>query len=280
MSINLKIVGADGTVRASAHGETEVQMVYSATYGPGDRILLQTDGTPAHVRVRLDTSLARPLLWLPEGRFDYSLPFGDAAKAFAPFAFAGNRHFLEARLATTEEIETRRDLALNPFDSADSTVFPHASANSVTRGEALFAARNAIDGLTATGGHGEWPYTSWGIDRNPEAELTVAFGRPVLIDEVILYTRADFPHDAWWEWAILSLSEGPDLEIDLRKTGDGQRTCFPKRSTEWIRLHHLAKADDPSPFPALTSIVCLGLDVRRDCDGAVQFIPPMISPGD
>ena len=261
MSIQLSVVNADGTVRAEARGGTEVQLVYSDAYAPGDRIVVQTGGgTSAHVWARLDDSLACPLLWLPEGRFDYPLPFGDAAKALAPFAFAGERHFLAARLATDQEISTRRDLALNPFDFADSTVFPHASANAVTRGEALFAARNVIDGLTATDGHGEWPYTSWGINRDPEAALTVTFGRPVLIDEVVLYTRADFPHDAWWERAILSFSEGPDLAVHLKKSGSGQRTLFPRRPTEWIRLHHLVKADDPSPFPALTSIVCLGLD--------------------
>ncbi len=273
MSIHLQIVAADGTVHAEARGETEVQLVYSAAYAPGDRILLDTDGTSAHVRVRLDDCLACSLLWLPEGRFDYPLPFGDATKAFAPFAFAGERHFLAARLATAEEIATRRDLALNPFDFADSTVFPHAFANSVTRGEALFAARNAIDGLTATGGHGEWPYTSWGIDRNPEAELTVAFGRPVLVDEVVLYTRADFPHDAWWERAILSFSQGPDVAINLKKTRTGQRNRFPQRLTEWIRLHHLVKANDPSSFPALTSIACLGheadISVKSDIPSSV-----------
>ena len=275
MPIQLKIVGADGFVRAKACGETEVQLVYSAAYAPDDRILLHTDGPAAHVLVRLDDALACPLLWLPEGRFNFSPPFGNAAKAFAPFAFAGKRHFLSARLATAEEIVTRRDLALNPFDHPESSAFPRASANAATRGEPLFAARNAIDGLTATGGHGEWPYTSWGINRNPEAELTIAFGRQVLVNEVILYTRADFPHDAWWERAILSFSEGSDLAIDLRKTGSGQRVRFSTRPTEWVRLHHLAKADDPSPFPALTSVICLGQDIHLD--GADWRIPPVKS---
>lgn len=260
MSIHLMIVAADGTRRAEACGDSEVELVYPAAYAPGDRILLRADHAPAHLWLRLDASLDAPLLWLPEGRFDYSLPFGDALKAFAPFAFAGERHFLSARLATRDEIATRRDLALNPFDHAESTAFPHASANAVTRGEALFAARNVIDGLTATGGHGEWPYTSWGINRDPEAALTVAFGRKVLLDEIVLHTRADFPHDAWWERATLAFSDGPDLEIGLTKTGEGQRVRFPGRSTEWVRLHQLIKADDPSPFPALTAIACLGRD--------------------
>lgn len=260
MSMQLRIVDADGIVRAEARDETEVQLVHSGPYAPGDRIVLQTDAGPAHVWVRLDASLGSPLLWLPEGRLDYPLPFGDAAKVLAPFAFAGDRHFLVTRLATSEEIATRRDLALNPLDFADSTFFPHASASTVTRGEAQFAARNVVDGLTATGGHGNWPFTSWGINRDPEAELTVAFGRPVLLEEVVLHTRADFPHDAWWERAVLSFSEGPDLAVGLSKTGHGQRVRFPTRSTEWVRLHHLIKADDPSPFPALTSIACMGRD--------------------
>lgn len=260
MRIRLKIVGADGLVRAEARGETEVELVYSAAYVPGDRIVLETDGTAAHVWVRLDDALAGPLLWLSDGCFDFSPPFGDAAKAYAPFAFAGERHFLSARLATSEEVATRRDLALNPLDHPESRAFPRASANAVTRGEPLFAARNVIDGLTATGGHGEWPYTSWGINRDPEAALTVAFGRKVFLDEIVLHTRADFPHDAWWKEATISFSEGPDLVISLQKTSSGQRLRFPKRATEWIRLHRLTKADDPSPFPALTAISCFGAD--------------------
>ena len=42
-----------------------------------------------------------------------------------------------------------------------------------TGGEAVFAARNAIDGIYENSSHGEWPYQSWGINRDPNACLTL-----------------------------------------------------------------------------------------------------------
>ena len=47
------------------------------------------------------------------------------------------------------------------------------SANVETRGEAVFAARNAIDGIYENDAHGIWPYQSWGINRDPNAALTL-----------------------------------------------------------------------------------------------------------
>ena len=63
--------------------------------------------------------------------------------------------------------------------------------NVETRGEAVFAARNAIDGVYENDAHGIWPYQSWGINRDPNAALTLDFGRPVTIDELRLTLRAD-----------------------------------------------------------------------------------------
>lgn len=59
----------------------------------------------------------------------------------------------------------------------------------------MFAARNAIDGVVANDSHGRWPYESWGINMQDDAELTLDFGRAVDFDRIVLYTRADFPHD-------------------------------------------------------------------------------------
>lgn len=68
-------------------------------------------------------------------------------------------------------------LAFNPYDRhGDTGIYPHARANVETRGEAVFAAYNAIDGIYENGSHGEWPYQSWGINRDPNAEWTLSFG--------------------------------------------------------------------------------------------------------
>lgn len=32
-----------------------------------------------------------------------------------------------------------------------------------------------------------------------DAAMKLDFGRPVLADRIVLYTRSDFPHDNWWQ---------------------------------------------------------------------------------
>ena len=62
--------------------------------------------------------------------------------------------------------KTYRNLALNVNDqSCSTTCYPHVSANVETRGEAVFAAVNGVDGVTANEGHWKWPFQSWGINR-------------------------------------------------------------------------------------------------------------------
>ena len=51
-------------------------------------------------------------------------------------------------------------------------------ANVETRGEAVFAARNAIDGIYENDAHGIWPYQSWGINRDPNAALDAGLWPP------------------------------------------------------------------------------------------------------
>lgn len=262
MTLTLHIIDADGAIVAKASGVDEVDLVSRSPLPSGASVRLETGGEAAHVFVRIDDALGTVPLWLPDGVLDYRIPDATARAAYPPAAFSGDVVALHARRADPWEVAARRDLALNPLDRpGGARVFPHAEANVETRQEALFAARNVIDGQTATAGHGEWPFTSWGINRNPDAALTVHFGRPVQVDEVILRLRADFPHDAWWEGATLSFSDGSAVTVRLTKTGARQSLPFSERRTEWVRLDHLIKADDPSPFPALTALSCLGRDI-------------------
>ena len=155
-----------------------------------------------------------------------------------------------------------RNLALNVNDQHGNTVcFPRAHANVETRGESVFAAMNAIDGVTENRSHGAWPYASWGINRQDDAELTLEFGRPVAVDQVILYTRADFPHDNWWVDGKLTFSDGSSMQLPMEKSVLPHVFTFEKKTVEWLKLGELIKADDPSPFPALTQIEVYGTDL-------------------
>ena len=142
----------------------------------------------------------------------------------------------------------------------NESLFPHAKANIETRGESVFAARNAIDGIVASNGHGEWPWSSWGINRDPEAELTLDFGRNVEIDRIIVYTRADFPHDAWWDEGTFSFSDGSELVVKLEKKDGPQEFTFEKKTVSSLSLSRLIKSSDPSPFPALIQLEVYGND--------------------
>lgn len=263
MNLCLKVTDAQGTVLASAQADSEVSLVYDGAYGEGDCLTVESSEAECFLVLQFDDAILPALTCLKTGRYSFAIPFGEKRVSYSPRAFSGVRHLLYARAARKEEIEARRNLALNPLDTHENTgLFPHASANVETRGEAMFAARNAIDGLKASHFHGEWPYTSWGINRNPQAELKLQFGRRVVIGETVLYLRADFPHDAWWEQASLRFSDGSSLTVDLVKSDAGQSFSFPPKTVEWVVLDNLIKADDPSPFPALTQIEFYGTEAE------------------
>lgn len=261
MEITVSVIDSLGNVRASKTGQDSVSLFFTAAYQPGDVLTVETSETNRFVTLSLASALGYATLFFAGKRLCFPVPFGEAAITYAPNAFTGGNHRISARIASPAQISAQRNLAFNPYDfSASSGIFPHATATVETRGEAAFAARNAIDGEVASDDHGFWPYTSWGINCDPDARLTVWFGRPVTIKAITLFTRADFPHDAWWDNATITLSDGWSESFPLRKTGAGQYIALESRQTEWVRLEKLIKADDPSPFPALTQIEIWGHD--------------------
>lgn len=261
MQLTLKVLDAAGDVKAEAEGADEVLLAYAQAYSEGDRLVIASSEA-GHVYLCLDAALPPALVYLKQSPFSFVIPFGEKRMPYAPHAFLGELHRLHVRRAQPCEVEARRNLAVNPADQhGNAVLFPHATANVETRGEAQFAARNAIDGEKASFDHGSWPFTSWGINRDPQAAITIDFGRKVEVDEIVLYLRADFPHDAWWNSACVTFSDGETHRFDLVKSGAAQRFPVPARQIEWLRLHDMVKADDPSPYPALTQIEAWGRDL-------------------
>lgn len=260
--IELRIENAEGNVVAKGVGGAEAFLVARHVFAEGDRLVVAVEGAPCHIEITLDAGMPPARVYLRASPFTFTVPFGSRRKAFPPKAFSGELQRLSCRQVRPEETGLRRNLAFNPYDDhGEARLFPHAFANVETRGEAVFAARNAIDGEKANTDHGFWPYTSWGINRDPEASLTVDLGRPVIVDELAFTLRADFPHDAWWERVSLTFLPGGDTQtFPLAKTGETQRFGIEPRRVESVRLHSLIKADDPSPFPALTQIELWGRD--------------------
>ncbi|SDX53959.1 carbohydrate-binding protein [Litoreibacter albidus] len=260
--LTLEIKNKSQLTLAGAQGTQEVGLHYRQPYNDGDTITLSSSRPDIFLIISLDSALPPTFIFLKDRQLTYAIPFGQLKDAHPPTAFDGNRHRILVREAYPEEVFARRNLALNPHDLPSiSGVYPHSSANVETRNEAVFFARNAIDGETLNTDHGKWPFSSWGINCDENAALTVEFGREVLADKVVVHLRADFPHDAWWTSGRLVFSNGFTTELPFEKTAAGQSFSLPEQRTEWVRLEKLIKADDPSPFPALTQIQVWGTHI-------------------
>jgi len=200
-------------------------------------------------------------IYIPGRSVEFFIPPANNRPNYSPKSFMGMTHYIEARYATAEEIKKIKNLALNVYDQHENTTFyPHASANVETRGEAVFAARNAIDGMYANSSHGKYPYQSWGINRDPAAALTIDFGREVLINEIRLTLRADYPHDNYWVSADINFDDGSSETLKLEKSKKPQCFLIKERKIKSLVLEKLIKAEGESPFPALTQIEVQGVE--------------------
>lgn len=263
--LSIRVENSDGLIFCSDSGEGSAAVVYRREYTEGDRIVISTSEYPIHLMIQVDECLGNALVYMAGPEAVYYIPRGEKSRSYSPKAFYGDIHILTVRKAYPSEINAYRNLALNVLDQHEnSCLFPHASANVETRGEAVFAARNAIDGVKLNLSHGDWPYQSWGINRRDDAEFLLDFGRDVMIDKVVLITRADFPHDNWWRQVTITFSDNTSIVWDLEKSIHPHVIDFEKKKVSWLKLCNLIKADDPSPFPALTEIEVYG--VEGDCD--------------
>lgn len=261
-NLSLEIQSATGKVLASHNDTNQVHLVYTQAYQFEDIIVLKCSKPNTYLMIQLEDSMGEAFIYMTGEEYQYSIPFAEKRSSYSPKSFTGKMHLLTARLATTEEIQAYRNVAYNPYDQHTNEVcYPHASANVETRGEAVFAARNAINGNRANHSHGEWPYESWGINQRPDAAITIHFGREVLIDQIALTLRADFPHDNYWERVTLTYSDGSSEQVNLVKTHQPQIILIEKKAVEWVALSELIQSDDPSPFPALTQFEVYGREV-------------------
>ena len=258
VTILLKIQDKDGNILLEKKGEDAVSFVYGAEYNEGDVIILETIPANKHIVWQVDDALGASMCYVT-GLVTYQIPFGEKKEVYSPKTFSGSKHYLFARVAEEDEIAEYRNLTVNVNDLHDAVnCYPHASANVETRGESVFAARNAIDGVLENHGHGSWPYASWGINRDPNAEMRIDFGRKVTVDCLKIYLRADFPHDSWWTKATVTFSDGSVEVLDLVKYDRAQTFHIAAREVEWLTFGTLIKADDESPFPALTQLEAYG----------------------
>lgn len=264
MELSIRIINKNNETLAYAKDIKEVNLVYDKEYREGDKIVISVSEPETHLHIQVDDALGDAFVYVTKTEIIYEVPFGTKRLSMSPKVFTGNLHLLYARETEEKELDNYRNLALNVMDQhGDTGCFPHASANVETRGESVFAAKNAIDGVRANHSHGNWPYESWGINMQDDAVMKLEFGREVIAERIVLYTRADFPHDNWWEKVTLTFSDGERVEWALEKSDKAHVLKLREKRLEWLTFGELLKADNPSPFPALTQIEVYGKEYNE-----------------
>jgi len=262
--LTLKVLKENGNTICVSRAEDEVSLVFTGVYQKGDKIVLESSLKEGFYVISVDDAMGEEFVYLSENNFSFEIPFGEKKICYSPKLFSGEKHLITARLAQKEEVAVYKNLARNRLDQHGEThCYPHASANVETRGESVFAARNAIDGIKENRSHGEWPYGSWGINRRKDAVWKLEFGRSVDIDKLCIYLRADFPHDNWWKQVTVRFSDGSLFHWELEKTGKGQALKIEKKAIEWLQLENLIQSEEPSFFPALTQLEVYGTEGKE-----------------
>lgn len=259
--IKILVQDSEGNEKKASCGQGHTELVWYGSFEPGDKVLVEAE-KESYVELQLDALIKPALIYTAQGLFIFEIPFGIAKEAYPQEAFVCQTHQITAEYV--EKPLTRHNLSENPLDVREETgVYPHCTASVETRGESVFAARNTIDGLIITSGHGFWPHTSWGDGEDPNAEIIIWFGRKVQAEEVQVFLRSDFPHDNYWQEATLGFSDGYEEVIHMEKTGACQSFILKEpRITEWVKMKKFRKDEnDPSPFPALTQWKVYGREI-------------------
>lgn len=262
--IVMRKVNQEGSEEApcQAIGKTmAVLTIKDYVYQEGDWLFVQCSGTgyPFFV-VQLEETLAPTLLYIPGGEWSYEIPLQDSERrAMIDTAFLSHRHHLMVRRAYEFEVTQYQNLSFNSYDQKEFTgAYPHASANVETRDEVVFFAKNAIDGKYGNLSHGSYPFTSWGINQQSDAELMIDFGRVVEVDWIQFLFRGDYPHDSYWTEVTLEFSGDRTIQSITTNSLAFQEIRFPMIQTKYIKFKNLKKNHDQSPFPALSQIEIFG----------------------
>ncbi len=217
------------------------------------------------VSVKLDETLKESIIYLPNGSFEFEIPFGSLRRGYDANAFCGDSHKIYAK-ETDEKAYEIRNIALNSHDRrGQKKYFPHTYANLVTREDVCFFERNAIDGISENEGHGDFPYHSWAGGAREDLEYYIDFGREVEVEKLVFYLRADFPHDTYWKNIDIEFSDGSRITAEFEGTKEGQEVILPEKMlTKTIHLTNFKQVSFPLSWAALSQIEVYGRYIKED----------------
>lgn len=234
-------------------GEGEVSISVSRAYKSGDKIVVTLPEGQHYLAFCLGKGVVEEtILYLPSSKFVYNVQ--NSSMSY-PKELTGGSCTITARIPSTDELKETRNLACNPADlESNRKAYPHAIASNVHNktnetDRLHFEARNAIDGFTQNNGHGGFPVQSWGPGSNMSStdSLKIEFGRDVSLSKLVIFLRADFPHDTYWDTCTVKFSDGSTMELSFKKTAEGQQFALDSAvvtdSITFTNFHKVAGSD-------------------------------------
>ncbi len=243
-----------------------IDAVYDDFYKEGDIISVITDTD--FISVSFDESQKVSTVYVPDREFFYPVPLGKAITAYDGESWTKKGHKIIIRPLTEEEAEEERNIAQNSVDfTQNKKTFPHAEANFVTRGDPVFEAKNAIDGVLNNLGHGDYPFHSWAAGAREDMIYTLDFGTEVEISKLVFYLRADFPHDTYWKSLNVEFSDGEKAHAEFEMTAEGQTLILDKpKKTKTITLVDFKQVSEPLSWAALTQVQVFGKYIKKEIE--------------
>ena len=269
--INLKLLNDKGEVKFKAYG-AEIDTRYNGEYEEGDKWRVELCDSD-YCKIALDETMAESIIYVPDRIFEFKVPFGiEKISCYGEEAFSGDSHRVKVSEPDNAEIYAERVISLNSHDRRHiAKAFPHADANFVTRESPCFFERNTIDGVCRNENHGHFPYHSWGGGLREDLEMYLYFGTEVMVKDIILYLRADFPHDTYWKEMDIEFSDKTTVHANFIGTAEGQRVELPEaKKTEYIKLCGLKQQrleDGSLSFAALSQIEVIGNYIEKEIKG-------------
>lgn len=270
---------------AEKTGSGIVELNVAAELKVGDVVTIKLPKGKKFVAYRLDPRFEEAIVYCPSGTFSYVVP-ADVTQAFPRVLQPdeGNRFrnlTMAARIPSDNELKTQsRNLALNPYDVTNSVQFyPHVTTSSNYDNNPDFCGRNAIDGFSTNQGHGSFPYHSWGPNQGNNEWFNINFGRNVAVDKVVVYTRADFPHDTHYVSGTLEFSDGTEKDVSFYKTKDGiEFDLVEPIETTFVKLKNLTAA--VQGWAGFAEVEVYGVEKFKSDDEIVNPVTKVTIAGD
>lgn len=236
VEVSVSYIASNGS-KFSTKGKEMAILNVPQQLSAGDKVTVTLPKGERYLMFTLSSRMGEALVYVPDGVFTYTVP--DLTQAYPTRVSIYGSNNIVARVPTDDELAEYRNLALNPYDAANSNAaYPHVTASTTRSGGEYYEARNAIDGFTANGGSGKYPCQAWEAESSGNATFKVDFGRTVTIDRMDIRIRAD-KGDAKVAQVVLEFDNGQKQTVTLSQSLDMQTIRFEKTNAKSVTIRDI-----------------------------------------